>query len=143
MKRFVAIISTLVALAAQGATRTPLPIPRNSVPAFIPIGVKRVVLVVLENGNPVEAARQPFMNYLAKSGMVLTSYYAVAHPSQPNYVAMISGTTDGAMTDDNVRLPPTRKHLGNLLRSWRVYAENYPALPGRCNLAKRGSGSDR
>ncbi len=101
--------------------------------------------MVLENGNPEVASRQPFMKYLAQSGMVLTSYYAVAHPSQPNYVAMISGSTAGAMTDRNVRLPKWRKHLGNILPDgqWRVYAENYPALAGRCNLIARGTGADR
>lgn len=136
--------SVFAALLAQGATRTVLPDQRNSVLPFDAFGVKKVVVVVLENGDPVLASQQPFMKYLAKTGMVLTSYYGVAHPSQPNYVALISGSTGGAMTDDNVRLP-ARKHLGNILPdgAWKVYAENYPALAGRCNLAKRGSGSDR
>ena len=84
------------------------------------------------------------MKFLAQGGMVLTAYYAVAHPSQPNYVDLISGTTAGAMTDSNVRLPAGRKHLGNILPAgaWRVYAENYPALPDRCNLTRQGSGAD-
>jgi acid phosphatase len=140
----VVVASALVALVAQGATRTPLPLPRNDVVPFSVAGVSRVVLVVLENGDPEAASRQPFMKYLADTGMVLRSYYAVAHPSQPNYVAMISGSTDGAMTDGNVRLP-ARKHLGNILPNgaWRVYAENYPALPGRCNLTREGAGADR
>lgn len=141
----VAAASVLVALVAQGASRTPLPIPRDAVLPFAVTGVSRVVLVVLENGDPGAASRQPFMKYLANTGMVLTSYYAVAHPSQPNYVAMISGSTAGALTDGNIRLPARRKHLGNILPdgTWRVYAENYPALAGRCNLIKQGNGADR
>jgi acid phosphatase len=136
--------SALVALVAQGATRTHLPVPRNAVVPFDAAGVSKVVLVVLENGDPERALHQPFMKYLADAGMLLTSYYAVAHPSQPNYVAMISGSTSGAMTDSNVRLT-ARKHLGNILPNgmWRVYAENYPALAGRCNLIKQGTGADR
>ncbi|HSY47498.1 MAG TPA: alkaline phosphatase family protein [Thermoanaerobaculia bacterium] len=137
--------SALVALVAQSAERTPLPVSRNAVVPFAGAGVSRVVVVVLENGNPETASRQPFMKYLAETGMVLSSYYAVAHPSQPNYVAMISGSTAGAMTDGNIRLPAPRKHLGNILPSgaWRVYAENYPPLPSRCNLIRQGDGEDR
>ena len=137
-------VLTLPGLAAQAATRTPLPVPRDPVVPFAVTGVKHVVLVVLENGDPDEAGRQPFMKELALTGMLLTSYYAVAHPSQPNYVAMISGSTAGAMTDNRVRLPAGRKHLGNILPAgaWRVYAENYPALPGRCFLERQGAGND-
>ena len=140
----VVVASVIVALAALGAQRTPLPVPRDPVVPFVGTGVSRVVLVVLENGDPESASRQPFMKDLADTGMVLTSYYAVAHPSQPNYVAMISGSTAGAMTDNNIRLPKGRKHLGNILPvgTWRVYAENYPALIGRCNLVKQGTGTD-
>lgn len=136
---------TVLGLTAQSATRTPLPVPRDVVQPFAATGVKRVVVLVLENGDPGEASRQPFMKYLAETGMVLTSYYAVAHPSQPNYVALISGSTAGAMTDGNISLPSTRKHLGNILPagSWRVYAQNYPALAGRCNLVKQGTGADK
>ena len=139
-----ALTLTLVGLPAQSATRTPLPVPRDAVVPFNAAGVKHVVVVLLENGDPDEAGQQPFMKELALTGMVLTSYYAVAHPSQPNYVAMISGTTAGAMTDGRIRLPATRKHLGNILPAgaWRVYAENYPAIPGRCNLERQGTGGD-
>src|SRR5260221_6830074 len=140
----IVVAAALVALVARGATRTRLPLPRNAVAPFAAAGVSRVVVVVLENGDPEAASHQLFMKYLADTGMVLSSYYAVAHPSQPNYVAMISGSTAGAMTDGNVRLP-ARKHLGNILPSgaWRIYAENYPALAGRCNLTRQGSGADR
>src|SRR5258706_1932937 len=137
--------SALVAFVAQSATRTPLPVPRTAVLRSAVSGVSRVVMVVLKNADLGTASQQPFMKYLAGTGMVLSSYYAVAHPSQPNYVAMISGSTAGAMTDGTVRLPATRKHLGNVLPAgaWRVYAENYPALAGRCNLVKQGGGADR
>ena len=140
----VVVASLLVALIAQGAARTPLVLPRNAVASFDAAPGNRVVLVVLENGDPDAASHQPFMEYLADTGMVLTSYFAVAHPSQPNYVTMVSGSPAGAMTDGNVRLH-ARKHLGNILAStaWRVYAEDYPALPNRCNLIRQGVGADR
>jgi phospholipase C len=48
----------------------------------------------------------------------------VAHPSQPNYVALISGSTEGVHGDSPARLE--RPHLGQKLQSWMAYAEGYP-----------------
>ncbi len=67
---------------------------------------------------------------------LLSNYFAVAHPSLPNYLASIAGTTFG-VTDDS----PPAVHAQNapsildLLEkkgiSWKMYAENYP---GNCFL---------
>ena len=128
--RFLLLLSLL---AASCATLTPLPKPRNEVPALSAAGVARVVVIVLENGDPREAERQPFMRARAAEGTVFTSYFGVAHPSQPNYIAMISGSTADATDNDPVTLD--RPHIGNVLGDrWRVYADDYPALDGRCNL---------
>lgn len=134
--RRLAVLALVVAVNAGCATLTPLPGPRNQVPPLAVTGVRRVALIILENGNPELAANQPFMKLLASKGTVLTRYFAVAHPSQPNYVAMISGSTAGAMTDNPITLH--RPHIGQTLGSrWRVYAEGYPALAGKCNLVKQ------
>lgn len=123
-------------LSANCATLTPLPHGRGPAPPFDAKNVRRVVLIVLENGNPATAAKQSFLQARAAEGTVLTQYFAVAHPSQPNYVAMISGSTAGALTDNPITLD--RPHIGQSLGSrWRVYADDYPALPGKCNLIKQ------
>jgi acid phosphatase len=123
-------------LGANCATLTPLPQARGPVPPFDAKNVRRVVLIILENGNPAKAAQQSFMKDRAAEGMLLTRYFAVAHPSQPNYVALISGSTAGALTDSPITLD--RPHLGRILGDrWRVYADDYPALPGKCNLIKQ------
>lgn len=93
----------------------------------------KVVLVVLENKNP-EAAENDnlqFLSRLRREGAYLTQYYGVAHPSQPNYVALISGSTKGVDGDSPARLE--RPHLGQKLQSWMVYAEDYPK--GGCNTS--------
>lgn len=61
-----------------------------------------IVVVVEENhgysdiiGNP----DAPFINGLAREGELFTQAYAVAHPSQPNYFAIFSGSTQG-ITDN-------------------------------------------
>lgn len=89
---------------------------------------RHIVVIVLENEDARDALNASFMRDLASSGAVLTDYRAVAHPSQPNYIAMIAGSTQSVRTDRPVDLPG--RHLGDLLEehglSWKVYAEGYP-----------------
>ena len=94
-----------------------------------------MIVVVLENKNAEDALRQPFLARIAREGALLDSYYGVAHPSQPNYVGMISGSIEGVSGDGNVTLH--RAHLGRSLTtagvSWKSYAEGYP---GGCSLVR-------
>src|SRR5262249_10469669 len=62
-----------------------------------------VVLVMLENkdyttikGNP----EAPYLNALAAQGAAFTNSHSLTHPSQPNYIAIISGSTQGVTNDD-------------------------------------------
>jgi hypothetical protein len=104
--------------------------------AAAPAGITKIMTVVLENTNRAAALRQPFLASLAGQGALLTNFTGEAHPSQPNYIALISGSTFGVTSDRNVRL--TGRHLGDLLEAkgleWKVYAEGYP---GNCFLGAR------
>ena len=46
------------------------------------------------------AASSPVFQSLSKEGILLESFYAVTHPSEPNYVAAVGGDFFGA-ADDN------------------------------------------
>lgn len=60
-----------------------------------------VVIVVLENKEEGEVmAEAPFLASLAASGASLTDMHAETHPSQPNYLALFSGDTQGVSDDD-------------------------------------------
>jgi acid phosphatase len=91
----------------------------------------KVVLMILENtdASDAESDKLPFLSRIRKEGAYLANYHAVAHPSQPNYVALISGSTQGVPGDLSTRLD--RPHLGQFLSSWKVYAEGYPN--GQCD----------
>ena len=59
-----------------------------------------IVIVMEENhsysdiiGNTSQA---PYMNTLAGEGALMTSSYAVSHPSEPNYMALFAGSTFGS-----------------------------------------------
>jgi hypothetical protein len=62
----------------------------------------RVIVVVEENhsiGQIIGSPQAPFLNRLAAKGALLTSYFAITHPSLPNYIAMVSGDTQGITSD--------------------------------------------
>jgi hypothetical protein len=128
----------ILSLFGRGTIRTPLRDPREPVASFANPGVKRVVIIILENGSPDAAKTQPFMLDRASEGMLLNKYFAVAHPSQPNYIALISGSLAGTNGDRTGTL--NTDHLGkNLPGGWRVYAEDYPTpiTPGACSPVKQ------
>jgi len=62
----------------------------------------RVVIVIEENksyGQIVGNTTAPYINSLAEGGALLAQSYALTHPSQPNYLAVFSGSTHGAKDD--------------------------------------------
>jgi Phosphoesterase family len=96
----------------------------------------KVMIIVLENTNYDDAIEQPFIRSLARQGALLTRFLAETDPSQPNYLALISGSTHGVHDNDNVSI--NAPHVGDLLEAkglqWKVYAEGYP---GNCYLGDR------
>lgn len=69
-------------------------------------------------GNP----EAPFLNAAMKKGGVAANYSAVAHPSEPNYLALVSGSTHGVTSDDVTSL--RGKTLANQV-SVRSYQQHY------------------
>jgi acid phosphatase len=67
---------------------------------------------------------------LAKQGVTFTNYYAVTHPSQPNYVASIGGDNFGIDNDDLQKIAVNVSTVIDLLEdkgvSWAEYEESMP-----------------
>ena len=108
------------------ATPTPSPIAIASVPAFDHIYV--IVFENEESGSVIGSQKAPYINQLSRSFGLATNYDAVDHPSQPNYVALWSGSTQGVKDDRVHRIDAVT--LGDQLeasgKSWMVYAQNLP-----------------
>jgi phospholipase C len=86
-----------------------------------------VFVIVMENKSYDEALRGSYTASLASQYALATNYHAVSHPSEPNYLALTSGSTWGA-TDDGYRmLPPggIGKQLADGGLSWRAYMEGF------------------
>jgi hypothetical protein len=107
------------------------------IPAFR--NIDRVIVVILENTGFTVAQRQPFQKELASKGALLANYFALTHPSQPNYIGLIAGDILGVTGDSNFDL--NAPMLGDLLeragKNWKVYAEDYPGDATHCFLGKK------
>lgn len=97
----------------------------------------RIYVVIFENTDYSAAIADPNFAKWAAKGKTMTNYHGVAHPSQPNYIAMIAGSTLG-VTDDNVH-NLSQRNIVDLLETagvtWKSYNENYAASPNTCNTA--------
>jgi phosphatidylinositol-3-phosphatase len=92
----------------------------------------KIVLIVFENrdsedvvGNPAA----PFFGELARRYAELTDYDAIDHPSLPNYLALISGSTHGIENDCArcvIDAPNLVDELGAAGKSWKAYFEGLP-----------------
>jgi phospholipase C len=83
----------------------------------------------MENRSYAEAMAQPYTAQLASQFAVATNYYAISHPSLPNYLALTSGSTWG-ISDDNYHVLP-EGGIGRQLTQqgipWRAYMESMTA----------------
>jgi phosphatidylinositol-3-phosphatase len=93
-----------------------------------------VVIVMEENhsfddiiGDTTDA---PYMNQLADEGALMTSSYAVTHPSEPNYMALFAGDTFGLTADDCPVSEGGTANLGSELLAagytFKGYSEGLP-----------------
>jgi acid phosphatase len=134
ISRMMARVPTVIA-AAAGLTATALlssgaASAAGSVPRF-----DHVVIVVMENknysdiiGRPDEA---PYLNSLASAGAVFSNSFAVAHPSQPNYLALFSGSTQGVGSNNCPKnftnVPDLGAELIGAGLSFAGYSESMPS----------------
>lgn len=108
------------------STPTPAPL----VPDF-----KHIVVIIFENkefGTVIGNGDMAYFNLLASTYTLLTQHYAPAHPSLPNYLALIGGDTFGIFdncefTDcylDQPSLPDLIEASG---RTWKTYQDDMPS----------------
>lgn len=135
-------------LVAGSTSASPAPKPGDASRSAEPCGWRtdpprtydHVVWVVLENhsypdligepGSPA-AASSPYLAELARSCGLATDFWAVTHPSLPNYLAMVSGRTGGVTKSCTpAQCPQDRRTVFDQLRAkgktWRVFAESMP-----------------
>jgi phosphatidylinositol-3-phosphatase len=93
-----------------------------------------VTIVVMENhnyGQIIGSTQAPYINSLARINALFTNSHAISHPSEPNYLALYSGSTHG-VSSDACPLRFAGSSLGGELirasRRIRGYMEELPAV---------------
>lgn len=112
----------------------------NPIPPF-----GHIFLIVMENkayDSVIGNGAAPFINGLAARYALATAYTGVTHPSEPNYFALWSGSTQG-VTNDGRHDFSTGMTLGDEVlasgRSWHVAAQN---VPSGCFTGTTASGGE-
>jgi hypothetical protein len=132
--RFAAAGGLLVTLLA------PVPSAADIVPAF-----DHVIVVIMENKSYDAVRTAPYTAGLIAQFSSFSQSYAVTHPSQPNYIALWSGSTQ--LVTDNACTPPnspfTAPNLGQICEasglSWKAYSEDLPAAGSTVCVAGAGN----
>lgn len=119
--------STAASAVAQAAATALTLSPTSHVPGKT---FDRFVQIFLENQDYDIAAGDPNLAALANQGILLDNYWAIAHPSQPNYVAAVGADTHGIWLDTFERLDSNILTIIDLLDkkgiSWGFYQEDMP-----------------
>ena len=110
------------ATATQDGSAPPLPRPDH------------IVMVIEENhsySQIIDSPDAPYINRLAAQGAVFTQSFGVTHPSQPNYLALFSGSTQG-ITNSRCHHTFTTPNLGHALlaagMTFAGYSEDLPSV---------------
>lgn len=91
----------------------------------------RLAIIYFENVNYEKASGDENFAWFASKGIKLTNQWAVMHPSQPNYIAAVSGDYFGNSDDGHNALPTSVFTVVDLLESknisWAQYQEDIPS----------------
>ncbi len=126
------LLLSLAAAALLGASAPPA-MPRYD----------HIVVIVDENKDLAAVVGRPYaptLTRLAHAYGYASHYDAVAHPSEPNYVALVGGDTfgihdDGGLPRNSVDAPSLASQLSAARFSWKGY---YQGLPQPGSLAMSG-----
>ncbi len=83
-----------------------------------------------ESSSLIGNSAAPYINGLAQSYGLATQYYAISHPSLPNYLAMTAGSTFGISSDCTtcwVGATNLADQIEAGGRSWKAYLEGMPS----------------
>ncbi|EKM52917.1 uncharacterized protein PHACADRAFT_176901 [Phanerochaete carnosa HHB-10118-sp] len=91
----------------------------------------RFIYIFLENTDYNDAASTAAFMNLTQQSILLSQYFSLTHPSEPNYAGAIGGDFWGMGDDDFYNIPANISTVIDLLEdkniSWACYQENMPS----------------
>jgi acid phosphatase len=142
-----ALIATTTLAIATGGNPTPTPAPTATTsadPSGLPTATPtappaanlpnfdHVYVIIFENkeySSVVGSSSAPYINSLIAKYGSATNFTAERHPSEPNYIALTSGGTQG-ITDDGVYNLGVNNLFDQITasgRTWHAYQQGYPS----------------
>ena len=103
-----------------------------------------IYLIVMENSSYTDIvgnSNAPYLNSLIANYGLATNYRGVARPSEPNYLALFSGSTQGVADNNNHNLDgqTIADQLEAHGKTWKVFAQNVPL---DCATGETASGGE-
>ncbi|NJC72010.1 acid phosphatase [Planosporangium thailandense] len=124
----VSLAMSLASALVGAAAPAPAAVAAAALPAY-----DHILVVVEENHSYSEVvgnSSAPYITSLASGGANMTQSFAVTHPSEPNYLALFSGSTQG-LTDDSCPHTYSAENLGHQLinsgQTFKGYSESMPS----------------
>ncbi len=89
-----------------------------------------VFIIMMENTGYnalIGNSNAPFTNAAVSRYGLANNYFGVTHPSQPNYIAATSGSTNGVADDNDttIDVPNIVDQLDGKHKSWKAYMQSY------------------
>ena len=126
------ILGTITLLVVMGGCVPTESSTQSGRPSALP-RPDHIVIVIEENhsySQIIDSPHAPYINKLAAKGALFTQSFGVTYPSQPNYLALFSGSTQG-ITDNSCPQTFTTPNLGHALLAAGLtfvgYSEDLPA----------------
>ena len=135
--------------SAEPPTETPAPTPLATqaptpIPTFPATTGDHVFVIVMENRSYDQVwnvASGPYITSLGNAGGLASNYFAITHPSLPNYLDLFGGSSYG-ITDDcspsagcSINARNLADNLDAAGLSWKGYFES---MPSTCDMANSG-----
>jgi acid phosphatase len=137
-KRFLVVLLGLIACVTTACSSAPSASPATTTasqttsggPSTVPRPDHVVVVIEENHGYHDVIGSAPYIDSLAAQGALFTQSFSITHPSQPNYLALFSGSTQG-VTDDSCPQTFNGGNLGAQLGSagftFAGYSEDLPS----------------
>ena len=112
------VVSSAVSSASNGDTRS------SGLKNF-----QHVWVIMMENtgySHLIGNSNAPWINSAAATYGLATNYTGVSHPSQPNYIAATSGSTNGVADDNDttIDVPNIVDQIEASGRTWKAYMQS-------------------
>src|SRR5213078_93649 len=90
---------------------------------------QHVWVIMMENtgySHLIGNSNAPLINSAAAQFGLATNYTGVSHPSQPNYIAATSGSTNGVVDDNDITInvPNIVDQLEGAGKTWKAYMQS-------------------